>query len=33
MPLEPGLSATPAAQAWFGQCLSRPAIAKVSGLK
>jgi glutathione S-transferase len=33
MLLEPDLSATPAAQAWFGKCLSRFAIARVHGLK
>lgn len=24
---------TPAAHAWFGRCLSRPAVAKVHGLR
>jgi glutathione S-transferase len=33
MMLEPDLSATSSAQAWFGECLSRPAIAKVRGLQ
>jgi hypothetical protein len=33
MLLEPDLSATPAAQAWLGKCLSRPANAKVRKLK
>jgi glutathione S-transferase len=33
MLLEPDLSTTLAAHAWFRRCLSRPAVAKVHGLK